>query len=128
MTPADETRSIVRQAAELYGVTVDDMFGPSKRRDIVAARSEAVYQVYRAKYDRGRWSLVKIGKLFGMHHTTVRLAVGRAAHARGDSSTYVRVYEKNLLRERIAQRLRRTKSGVKVANVVDSRISDEIAS
>lgn len=128
MTPADETRSIVRSAAELYGVTIDDMFGPSKRRDIVAARSEAMYQVFRTKYDRGRWSLVKIGRIFGVHHTTVRLAVGRAAHARGDNNTYVRVYEKNLLRERAAQRIRRAKSDAKVANVVDSRISDGLAS
>jgi hypothetical protein len=128
MTPADEIRSIIRRAADLYGVPYEDITGGRMARTVVAARSEAIYQIYRQKYDRSRWSLVKIGKVFGVHHTAVRMAVGRAAAARGETGGYVPVFERELRRNRNAARRKRTKCAANVANianVVDTRIVSE---
>lgn len=122
MTPADETRRIIREAADLYEVTYEDIVGGRMARKVVAARSEAMYQIYRQKYDRGRWSLVKIGKVFGVHHTAVRMAIGRAAAARGETGGYVPVFQRELRRNRNSARQRRAKYDVKVVNVVDTRI------
>lgn len=59
---------VVSKVAAFYGVTVDEMIGPSRKKAIAEIRQEA----YHALYETGRYSLPTIGGYFGgRDHTTI---------------------------------------------------------
>ena len=64
------TRRIIEAAAHEYGLTVEDILGDSRRRQIVAARWEAARRLREAGL-----SYPHIGELLNRHHTTVMHAV-----------------------------------------------------
>jgi hypothetical protein len=80
--------AIAKEVATYYGVTVEDLKGPSRQRIYTVPRQAAFWVACEAK----RWSLPKIGQFFGdRDHTTVlagkrrhaeRLAEAEAAEAR----------------------------------------------
>lgn len=62
-------RAIITKIAEKHGLSYRDVVGPSRYRNIVAARREAMSEVCRQK---PALSLCQIGKFFGNRdHTTV---------------------------------------------------------
>ena len=56
-------------------VDVDDMLGPSRDAEYVAARREC----YRRLRTELGWSLPRIGRVFGRHHATVLYALRSVA-------------------------------------------------
>lgn len=69
-------REIAEQVATHYGLTIDDLFGPSRRSNIVAARHKAM-QLAR---EHTRHSSTVIGQVFGgRDHTTVLHACQKVA-------------------------------------------------
>jgi chromosomal replication initiator protein len=67
-------RTIIRETAEKYGLTVGNLTGPSRVIEVCAARFEAMYRI---RKELGQ-SLPTIGRLFGgRDHTTVMAAIHR---------------------------------------------------
>jgi hypothetical protein len=71
---ARRVKQIKLECAEEFGVTLEDIEGPSTKRPKVTARQKAMAMVY-AEMHPG-WSLPRIGRAFGgRDHTTVLHAV-----------------------------------------------------
>jgi chromosomal replication initiation ATPase DnaA len=58
----------------LYGVTRDELAGPSRRRDVMGPRHAAMLVLH----DHLGYSYSTIGQLLGRNHSTVLAAVGSA--------------------------------------------------
>ena len=73
MTPAEKTESLIDEvlwwhnAMEGHGVTRTDIMSRSRLAPIVLARADCMR---RLRYERG-WSYERIGKMFGLDHSTV---------------------------------------------------------
>ena len=65
-------RDIIDQVAAAHRLTRADLIGSSKKARLVAARWEAIRRI---RSELG-YSLPKIGRLFGMDHTSVLYATG----------------------------------------------------
>lgn len=77
-TPVKRVRRAVRLIARIWGVSVDDIMGPSRTKHIVAARHAAFYMAAKLT----KWSLPKIGRAFdGKDHTTVLYGVRKIVAA-----------------------------------------------
>ena len=67
---------VIQTTAELFGITRDDLVGPSRARHIVEARQAAAYAL-RQRFPS--MSLCQIGQLVGRKdHTTILHALQRA--------------------------------------------------
>ena len=72
-TPKQFTMAIVESVVARHpGVTVDDVFGNSRRRPIINARFEAIAEVAQS---RQHWSFPTLGKLFNRDHSTIMSAL-----------------------------------------------------
>lgn len=58
---------ILREVAERHRIPIDRLIGPSKLQRIVHIRFEAMYLI-RQETDL---SFPNIGRIFGLHHTTI---------------------------------------------------------
>lgn len=72
-TTAPSMAEIVAQVAIAHGVFVGEVRGPSRDRRLVAARHEAMVQVYQT----GKFSMPQVGSFFNRHHTSVLHAIRR---------------------------------------------------
>lgn len=73
-TPRDLAMRDIKVIAELHGVDIEGVVGPSRKRKHAHARFEAMAHI-RETYG---WSLSRIGRLFsGRDHTTVLNAIRR---------------------------------------------------
>jgi hypothetical protein len=69
---ADKAKLHVKRRSVSLGFTVEEITGPSRRRDIVAARQKIMFEVY-TYFNK---SLLEIGRMFGgRDHTTVLHAI-----------------------------------------------------
>lgn len=66
-------RRIIAEVAREHNITPADIIGRDKRKAYIAARFEAYKRVAEAT----RWSLPRLGRLFGRDHTTVLSAFRR---------------------------------------------------
>ena len=73
----------IESASRIYGVPVDDLIGPRKRRytEAVNARHSVIRELYdpatagvRSSYSF-RWGSAEIGRQLGMDHTSILYAV-----------------------------------------------------
>jgi chromosomal replication initiation ATPase DnaA len=60
---------LARGIAEKHGVTIEEVCGRSRLAAIVAARQELLYAIRVS--DPRRWSFTRIGRMWGMDHTSV---------------------------------------------------------
>jgi hypothetical protein len=67
-------RRLVAHIADKHGMGADDVFSKSRRKAVTAARYEAIGAV--AKLCR-QWSMPRMGRFFGLHHTTILYALNR---------------------------------------------------
>ena len=67
MTPREKRMLVVARVADVYGVTLTEVMGRSRRRPIVSARHAAMRAVSAEFGD----SSAEIGRLFNRDHTTV---------------------------------------------------------
>lgn len=70
MTPADDARAVLEQAAWRNHVSVDDVLSKSRLREVVKARQEAAWELRQLNL-----SYPQIGAILGRDHSTVLLAV-----------------------------------------------------
>jgi hypothetical protein len=78
-----ETKQVVAAIAKRYGVTFNDIMGPSRKRNIVAARFEAIVTVAQLRH---LWSLPEIGRFFGNRdHTTILHCIKKMAVQTGET-------------------------------------------
>lgn len=78
-----ETQHVVAAIAKRYGVTHNDIMGPSRKAKIVAARFEAIVTVAQL---RPMWSLPRIGLfLGGRDHTTILHCIKKMAVQTGET-------------------------------------------
>lgn len=76
--PRETVRSIAREVAHREGLSVADLYGPSRRARLVKARHAAMYIAHK----KGGHSLSKVGRIFGNRdHTTVMNAVRKVEAA-----------------------------------------------
>lgn len=69
---ADKAKLHVKRRAISLGFTLEDITGPSRKRDVVAARQKIMFEVY-TYFNK---SLLEIGRMFGgRDHTTVLHAI-----------------------------------------------------
>ncbi len=68
---ADAFAEVLREAADAYAVTPEEVLGRSRSKSVVAARRLAM----RACRTRWGWSYPEIGKAFGRDHSTVMSAI-----------------------------------------------------
>lgn len=71
-------RKIIKEEADYFGITVEQLLGPSRRREYVEARNRAIVRTA-----EGRLSTVQIGKIFNRHHTTILYTLGRLSGRKG---------------------------------------------
>lgn len=75
LTPKDFTLAIVEGVVARHpGVTVEDVFGPCRKKHIILARFEAIAEIVEA---RPHWSYPTVGRLFNRDHTTILSALDR---------------------------------------------------
>lgn len=67
-------KEIITQTAACHGLTYGDIVGPSRYRNVVKARHEAMKIAYAVRQDM---STVQLGNQFKRDHTTILHAVGR---------------------------------------------------
>lgn len=73
-------KAIAIQVADRHGLTLEDLRGPCRRREVAWPRQEAMAAVYA----NCRVSLPWVGRFFGNRdHTTVLHAIRRVAERRG---------------------------------------------
>jgi chromosomal replication initiation ATPase DnaA len=73
-TPRSQAMKIIKDVAEVHGVTVRDIFEKSREKKKVLARHEAIRRVAAA------WpksSTTHLGAFFNRDHTTILYALGR---------------------------------------------------
>jgi chromosomal replication initiation ATPase DnaA len=92
MTPAEQTRAIIAEVAAKHGLRVDDLTGPSRYQEIVAARDEAIIRLHK---ERGM-TPAKIAPLFNRERNTIAAAFDRERH---------RAYKRKMDRKYAAQRV-----------------------
>lgn len=79
-TPRDFTHALIEDVARKHGVTVEDIKGPRRHRNIVIARCEAIRRVSAA---RARLSYPELGLIFGgRDHTTIMYHVDKSGQGR----------------------------------------------
>ena len=61
-------KAIVARVARDHGLTYANIMGGSRVRKVVAARWRAIAEV---RISRPAWSIAKLGKFFGMDHTSI---------------------------------------------------------
>lgn len=71
-----EPKRIIADVAEAFGITADDIIGPSRRSLFVRARLAAIAAVHAAHPD---WSLNRLGRSFNRDHSTVHWALAKVA-------------------------------------------------
>lgn len=69
-------KEIIIQTAACHGLTYEDIVGPSRYRNVIKARHEAMKIAYAVRQDM---STVQLGNQFKRDHTTILHAVGRLA-------------------------------------------------
>lgn len=71
-------QNIVNEVAEKHGICAGDIMGKSRRRDIYAARKEAIMRIWDEvrMHDGSRPSLPVIGRWFQRDHTTILYTLG----------------------------------------------------
>jgi len=75
-------RNIVAKVAERHGITVEDMYGKSRKSAFAVARWEAVDLVSKAN---PTWTLHQLGHFFNRDHTTIIHALKMVAKRRATS-------------------------------------------
>lgn len=75
MTLSPTVRTAISAAAHAHGVTKEEILSRKKKRKYVQAR----YMAMRMLHDQG-WSLGRIGRALGVHHTTVLYAIRKEKH------------------------------------------------
>jgi chromosomal replication initiator protein len=78
-------RQIVADVAEIHGVSLEDLLGPSHKRKFAEARQEAMlWCILQKRWDGLRaYSSPRIGAFFGRDHSTVLTGCRRAAQRLG---------------------------------------------
>jgi chromosomal replication initiation ATPase DnaA len=72
MVPPTRPMDLVAQVAVWHGIEFADIRSRSRKREIVAAKHDAVAAVYlNCQIDGRRYSLNELGKVFDVDHTTV---------------------------------------------------------
>ena len=66
LSPAETKRNILEDVAQRHGVRESDILKPDRRKEIVAARAEAMRRLY--EYNK---SYSETARIFGVDHTTV---------------------------------------------------------
>ena len=82
-TPKDQTRKLLKEAAEQFNVKPEDILGDRQYTDIVTARHYFWYLLKRVK----GWSNSRIAEQYGMNPTTVRAALKNFRHKYGGDFT-----------------------------------------
>jgi hypothetical protein len=78
-----ETKQVVAAIAKRYGVTFNDIIGPSRKSKIVDARYEAIVTVAQLRHT---WSLPEIGRFFGNRdHTSILHCIKKMAVQTGET-------------------------------------------
>jgi len=73
-------QSIMRDACRKHGLTMEELRGTTRRRDIVHARQECFYRMRTEVTALGRpLSLPRIARLFGRDHSTIVHGIERHA-------------------------------------------------
>lgn len=73
-TPRARARKIASVATSMYGVTIDEVFGRSRRKSCVQARAHVAREL------RGMgWSYPRIARFLHRDHTTILSLLGRLA-------------------------------------------------
>ena len=67
-TPRDYTRQIVREIAEVYGVSPKAIWTGGRTHDVIRAKREAIAAIMQAK---PHLSFPDVGRMFGLDHTTI---------------------------------------------------------
>lgn len=80
LTPRDHMRLIVAAVAAEYGVSIEAIYGRSRRQRYVIPRHAAIRAVA-ARFPQ--LSSVAIGRHFGRDHTSILYALGRIQKRRG---------------------------------------------
>lgn len=74
-----DPRDLIGMVAAWHGVTADEIVGPGKPSNIMAARHDAVVAVYtNCRFQGGRYSLKQIGKVFHRDHTSILHSLKKA--------------------------------------------------
>jgi len=68
---SDPRVNILRDCANEYGCTVEDIMGASRRTNVMFARRKAIWLIYA----RGRMSKAAVGRYLNKDHTTVVYAL-----------------------------------------------------
>lgn len=66
-----EWKDIVRGVAERHGLTLEDLIGDRRTRNVAYPRHEAMW----ALYETGRYTTTQIGRWFGRDHSSVCYAI-----------------------------------------------------
>lgn len=72
-TPKQRILADIEAVARIYGVTLKDVLGISRTRNIVRARQAAIWMVWFSR----EYSLPAIGRVFGKDHTSVLFSRGQ---------------------------------------------------
>lgn len=73
-------RSIIANVATVRGLTLADLIGPARHREVAYARFEAMAKLRQLRNHRGghQFSLPQIGRAFDRDHTTALASIRRA--------------------------------------------------
>lgn len=71
-TPAEATRQLIQEVAAKHGVAVEAVLGPSRAKEVVRARYEAIRRLRRER----KLTSAQIGRIIGRDPTTVLYALG----------------------------------------------------
>lgn len=71
--PKQRVLADVEAVARIYGVTLEDVLGKARTRNIVRARQAAIWMVW---FSRG-YTLPAIGRVFGKDHTSALFSIGQ---------------------------------------------------
>jgi chromosomal replication initiation ATPase DnaA len=64
---ANQLTYVTNEVATAHGLTVSALRGPKRAADLVAARHE----IWARVHDEHGYSLPRIGRFFGRHHSTI---------------------------------------------------------
>jgi len=120
-----ETKQIVAAIAKRHGVTFNDIIGPCRKRNIVAARYEAIVTVAQLRH---LWSLPELGRFFGgRDHTTILHCIRKTAVETGETVKGYTPEESALILSRMRGRMRDETTRSAIAVFRSKRVADRKA-
>lgn len=123
--PRSEWRTILRETADKYDVTVEQMVGQSRKRQLIPARYEAAFRMS----TEADMALPAIGRRLNRDHTTILHAIRRHMEMNPESGAVMseavarRKFAAFRLMKRVRQMLRDGKSNPEIVSALP--VSDD---